>query len=83
MPPRNKRPLPVAGTGGQFGPLRCTGPSRVNTTREDAIPSIIWLWGRADWPSMRHVLEETNWGDILVGDAEAQARALATKLLAL
>ncbi|XP_045130533.1 uncharacterized protein LOC123515742 [Portunus trituberculatus] len=55
----------------------------LNATREDAVPRTIWLWGRADWPTMRRALEEINWGETLVGDAEEQARALTTKLLIL
>ena len=55
----------------------------LNMTREDAVPRTIWLWGRADWPSMRYALEETNWEEILVVDAEELAQAFTTKLLAL
>ncbi|XP_050698030.1 uncharacterized protein LOC126985992 [Eriocheir sinensis] len=55
----------------------------LTTEREDAVPRTIWLWERADWPSMRHAVEDTDWVTLLDGDAEAKARALTTKLLAL
>ena len=55
----------------------------LHTTREDAAPRTIWLWRRADWLSMRHALENTDWDAILVGEVEAQACALTTKLLTL
>jgi len=55
----------------------------LQTAREDAIPRTIWLWDRADWPSMKQDMETTDWEALLVGDADAKARALTTRLLAL
>ena len=51
--------------------------------REDAIPRTIWLWDRADWPSMKQDMKNTDWESLLVGDTDAKARALTTRLLAL
>ncbi len=38
--------------------------------------------GRADWPSIKHDMAHTDWEVLLVGDAEAKAHALTTKLFA-
>ena len=53
------------------------------TAREDTIPRTIWLWDRADWPSMKQDMENTDWEALLAGDADTKARALTTRLLAL
>ncbi|XP_045113326.1 uncharacterized protein LOC123505739 [Portunus trituberculatus] len=55
----------------------------LQTAREDATPRTIWLWDKADWPSMKQDIENTDWEALLVGDADARARALTTRLLAL
>ncbi|MPC68000.1 hypothetical protein E2C01_062189 [Portunus trituberculatus] len=55
----------------------------LQTAREDATPRTIWLWDKADWPSMKRDIENTDWEALLVGDADATARALTTRLLAL
>ena len=51
--------------------------------REDAITCAIWLWDRADWPSMRQDMENTDCEALLVEDADAKARALITRPFAL
>uniref|UniRef100_A0A0P4VX79 Uncharacterized protein n=1 Tax=Scylla olivacea TaxID=85551 RepID=A0A0P4VX79_SCYOL len=55
----------------------------LQTAREDAIPRTVWLWNRADWPSMKQDMENTDWESLLMGDAETKARTLTTRLLAL
>lgn len=59
--------------------------SRVDllTAREDTIPRTIWLWERADWPTLKQNVENTDWGALLVGDVNNKVRALTTRLLAL
>ncbi len=55
----------------------------LSAAREDAVPRTISLWERADWPSIKHDMVHTDWEVLLVGDAEAKAHALTTKLLSL
>ena len=55
----------------------------VGVAREDASTRTIWLWDRADWPSLRQDLLCTDWPSLLVGGAESKVRALTTRLLAL
>ena len=55
----------------------------LNTAREVAVSRTIWLWERADWPSMRQALVNTDWETLLEGNAEARVSAITTKLLAL
>ena len=55
----------------------------LQTAREESIPRTIWLWDRADWPSMKQDMTNTDWEALLVGDADAMASALTTRLLAL
>ncbi|KAG0709931.1 hypothetical protein GWK47_002646 [Chionoecetes opilio] len=54
---------------------------KLNMAREDAVPRTIWLWEMADWSSMRHAIDHMDWEALLVGDAEAKACAISSKLL--
>ena len=73
----------------QLGPMESSdhfailSEFEVLSVREDAITRTIWFWDRADWPSMTQDIGNTDWEALLVGDVNAKARALITKLFAL
>ena len=51
--------------------------------REGAVPRTIWMWDKADWPSLRQALHTTDWEALLIGDVEEKTRLLTSTLLAL
>ena len=69
--------LGQAGTSDHFAIL-----SRVNLApaREENIFRKIWLWDRADWPSMKRELASTDWDSLLMGDANHKTATLTSRL---
>ncbi len=55
----------------------------IGVAREEAVTRTIWLWDRADWPSLKSELRHTDWASLLHGDAERKARAFTERLYAL
>ena len=55
----------------------------LSAAREDAVPRTIWVWDKADWPSLRQALHTTDWESLLSGDVEEKTRLLTSTLLAL
>ena len=37
----------------------------ISAARKDAIPRMIWVWDRADWPSLRQALHTIDWESLL------------------
>ena len=55
----------------------------LSAAREDAVPRTIWVWDKADWPSLRQALHTTDWESLLSGDVEEKTRLLTSTLLTL
>ena len=55
----------------------------VSVARDEAHTRTIWIWERADWPSFRSDLRQTDWDALLSGDAGSKARALTERLCSL
>ena len=55
----------------------------LSAAREDTVPHTIWVWDKADWPSLKQALHTTDWEALLSGDVEEKTRLLTSPLLAL
>ena len=55
----------------------------LDTARESAVPRTIWLWDKADWPSMRQALHTTDWDTLLTGDVDEKTCLFTSTLRAL
>ena len=51
--------------------------------REESYTRTLWKWEDANWDAMRSQLKETEWENVLSGDANQQVEGLTTLLVAL